>query len=56
MPIDHSDNPCITISASGMAIGDRVVHLLANMHSKTKHTIFLAGYHALRKRGRRLDE
>lgn len=56
MSINKPSQPCIIISASGMATGGRVVHHLAHMLSIPSHTIVLVGYQALGTRGRRLLE
>lgn len=56
MSVNNPTNPCIIISASGMATGGRVVHHLANMLPVAKHTIVLVGYQAIGTRGRRLLE
>lgn len=52
--INEPPQPCIIISASGMATGGRVVHHLRNMLPNPKHTIMLVGYQAIGTRGRRL--
>lgn len=54
--INEPPQPCIIISASGMATGGRVVHHLRNMLPNPKHTIMLVGYQAIGTRGRRLIE
>lgn len=54
--INNPDQPCIIISASGMATGGRVVHHLAGMLPNSKNTILLVGYQALGTRGRRLAD
>jgi metallo-beta-lactamase family protein len=54
--INEPAEPCIIISASGMATGGRVVHHLRNMLPNPKHTVMLVGYQALGTRGRRLVE
>lgn len=52
--INEPPQPCIIISASGMATGGRVVHHLRNMLPNPKHTVMLVGYQAIGTRGRRL--
>lgn len=54
--INEPTQPCIIISASGMATGGRVVHHLRNMLPNPKHTVMLVGYQAIGTRGRRLAE
>lgn len=54
--INEPKEPCIIISASGMATGGRVVHHLRQMLPESKHTIILVGYQAIGTRGRRLAE
>jgi metallo-beta-lactamase family protein len=54
--INEPPQPCIIISASGMATGGRVVHHLRNMLPNPKHTVVLVGYQAIGTRGRRLIE
>ena len=54
--INEPPQPCIIISASGMATGGRVVHHLRNMLPNPKHTVMLVGYQAMGTRGRRLAE
>lgn len=54
--INNPDQPCVIISASGMATGGRVVHHLAGMLPNPKNTILLVGYQALGTRGRRLAD
>ncbi len=54
--INEPPQPCIIISASGMATGGRVVHHLRNMLPNQKHTVMLVGYQAMGTRGRRLAE
>ena len=54
--INEPPQPCIIISASGMATGGRVVHHLRNMLPNSLHTVMLVGYQAIGTRGRRLVE
>lgn len=54
--INEPPQPCIIISASGMATGGRVVHHLRSMLPNPKHTVMLVGYQAIGTRGRRLIE
>lgn len=52
--INNPPQPCIIISASGMATGGRVVHHLRAMLPNPKHTVMLVGYQAIGTRGRSL--
>ena len=54
--INNPQQPCIIISASGMATGGRVVHHLRDMLPNPKHTVILVGYQAMGTRGRQLSE
>jgi metallo-beta-lactamase family protein len=54
--INEPPQPCIIISASGMATGGRVVHHLRNMLPNALHTVMLVGYQAIGTRGRRLAD
>lgn len=54
--INEPPQPCIIISASGMATGGRVVHHLRNMLPNPKHTVMLVGFQAMGTRGRRLAD
>ena len=54
--INNPEQPCIIISASGMATGGRVVHHLRNMLPNPKHTVILVGYQAVGTRGRSLAD
>ena len=54
--INDPKQPCIIISASGMATGGRVVHHLFNMLPKPVHTVLLVGYQAIGTRGRALAD
>jgi metallo-beta-lactamase family protein len=48
--------PCIIISASGMATGGRVLHHLRAMLPRAEHSVVLVGYQAVATRGRDLLE
>lgn len=52
--INNPQQPCIIISASGMATGGRVVHHLRDMLPNPKHTVILVGYQSVGTRGRAL--
>lgn len=52
MTINNPQQPCIIISASGMATGGRVLHHLKQMLPNPRHTVILVGYQALGTRGR----
>ena len=52
--INNPEQPCIIISASGMATGGRVVHHLRAMLPNPKHTVMMVGYQAIGTRGRAL--
>jgi metallo-beta-lactamase family protein len=52
--INNPTEPCIIVSASGMATGGRVVHHLRQMLTNPKHLILLVGYQAVGTRGRAL--
>ncbi|MFM6981108.1 MAG: MBL fold metallo-hydrolase RNA specificity domain-containing protein, partial [Micrococcales bacterium] len=54
--INEPPQPCIIISASGMATGGRVVHHLRDMLPNPKHTVILVGYQAIGTRGRALSD
>ena len=49
--LNHPQQPCVIISASGMATGGRVVHHLKGMLPNPHHTVLLAGYQAVGTRG-----
>jgi metallo-beta-lactamase family protein len=52
--INNPKEPCIIVSASGMATGGRVVHHLRQMLPNPDHTVVLVGYQAIGTRGRTL--
>lgn len=52
--INKPTQPCIIISASGMATGGRVVHHLQLMAPDSRHSIVLVGYQAAGTRGQQL--
>ena len=54
--IQESNEPCIVISASGMATGGRVLHHLVRTLPDPKHTVLFAGYQAAGTRGRKMLE
>jgi len=54
MALNDLREPCIIISASGMATGGRVVHHLRHMLPDPRHTVVLTGYQAVGTRGRLL--
>ncbi len=54
--IDHSDEPCIIISASGMCEFGRVVHHLKAMIGEKESTVIIVGWQAPHTLGRRLVE
>ncbi|MFM6980815.1 MAG: MBL fold metallo-hydrolase, partial [Micrococcales bacterium] len=54
--VNNPQQPCIIISASGMATGGRVVHHLRDMLPNPKHTVILVGYQAIGTRGRALSD
>ncbi|MGZ4614680.1 MAG: MBL fold metallo-hydrolase RNA specificity domain-containing protein [Actinomycetes bacterium] len=51
MALNHPEQPCIIVSASGMASGGRVVHHLAHMLPEHRNTVLLVGYQAVGTRG-----
>lgn len=54
MRLNRPDEPCIVVSASGMATGGRVVHHLAHQLPDPRNTVVLTGYQAVGTRGRQL--
>jgi metallo-beta-lactamase family protein len=52
--LNSPSQPCIIISASGMATGGRVVHHLEGMLPISKNSVLLVGYQAAGTRGRAL--
>ena len=54
--LNNVHEPCIIVSASGMATGGRVVHHLSRMLPKPKNTVILVGYQAFGTRGRLLGD
>ena len=51
MALNHPAQPCIIVSASGMASGGRVVHHLAHLLSDPRNTVVCVGYQAIGTRG-----
>lgn len=49
--LDRSSDPCIIISASGMAAGGRVLHHLARLAPDARNTVLFVGYQAGGTRG-----
>lgn len=54
--LNNERQPCIIVSASGMATGGRVVHHLARLLPDAKNTVLLVGYQAQGTRGRQLED
>ncbi|HVK30669.1 MAG TPA: MBL fold metallo-hydrolase [Nocardioides sp.] len=52
--LNDPDDPCIIVSASGMATGGRVVHHLAHQVGHPRNCVVLTGYQAPGTRGRQL--
>lgn len=52
--LNDPGQPCIMLSASGMATGGRVLHHLKAMLPDPRHTVVLVGYQAVGTRGRDL--
>jgi metallo-beta-lactamase family protein len=51
MELNEPRQPCIIVSASGMASGGRVVHHLAHLAPDRRNTVVLAGFQAPGTRG-----
>lgn len=54
--LNRPAEPCVIISAAGMASGGRVVHHLAHLLPDSRNTVVLVGYQAAGTRGRSLVE
>jgi len=54
--LNNPSEPCIIVSASGMATGGRVVHHLQSMLPDPRHAVVLAGYQGVGTRGRSLAD
>ena len=54
--INKVNDPCVIISASGMATGGRVLHHLARRLPDSRNAVLLAGFQAEGSRGRNLLE
>ena len=54
--LNHPAQPCVVVSAAGMASGGRIVHHLAGALPDHRNTVILVGYQAAGTRGRRLLE
>lgn len=54
MALNHLEEPCIIISASGMATGGRVLHHLKRVLGDEKNTVLFVGYQAGGTRGDKL--
>lgn len=54
--LNEKNDPCIIISASGMATGGRILHHLKRRLPHARNTILLVGYQAAGTRGRALLE
>lgn len=54
MALNQPRDPCIIVSASGMATGGRVVHHLRHLLPDRRSTVVLTGYQAVGTRGRAL--
>lgn len=54
--LNRPEEPCIIVSASGMATGGRVVHHLAHQLPDRRNSVVLTGYQAPGTRGRQLLE
>ena len=54
--LNNPEQPCIIVSASGMATGGRIVHHLAHQVTDQRNCVVLTGYQAEGTRGRQLLE
>jgi metallo-beta-lactamase family protein len=54
--LNDTDEPCIVISASGMATGGRVLHHLEHQLPEARNAVVLTGYQVAGTRGRALAE
>jgi metallo-beta-lactamase family protein len=54
--IDHMNDPCVIVSASGMATGGRVLHHLAHRLPSARNSVLLVGFQAAGTRGRLLAD
>lgn len=54
--LNHPSQPCVIISASGMATGGRILHHLKAMLPDARNSVILVGYQAVGTRGRDLAE
>ncbi len=54
MALNAPHEPCVIVSASGMATGGRVVHHLRHMLPDARNAVVLTGYQAVGTRGRAL--
>ncbi|MBV6728368.1 MBL fold metallo-hydrolase [Nocardioides daeguensis] len=54
--LNAPDQPCIIVSASGMATGGRIVHHLAHQLPDSRNCVVLTGYQAPGTRGRQLQD
>ncbi len=56
MALNEPRQPCVIVSASGMATGGRVVHHLRHLLPDRRNSVVLVGYQAQATRGRDLAE
>lgn len=56
MAIGRRHDPCVIVSASGMATGGRVLHHLTQRLPSERNTVILPGYQAVGTRGRDLAD
>ena len=54
--LNHTDEPCVIISASGMAEAGRILHHLRNNLEDPRNTVLIVGFMAAHTLGRRLEE